>query len=93
VPTCSCAAGHNAQMTGMDLAPGWVNVGTTNLPWANASPELPLFKITCDPAAPPHPYLGRVFYTQDPDRALITGKSKDVGSIVMQFRGLAARAP
>jgi hypothetical protein len=70
-------------MTGMDLAPGWVNVGTTNLPWANASPEL----------APPHPYLGRVFYTQDPDRALITGKSKDVGSIVMQFRGLAARAP
>ena len=32
--------------------------------------------------------------TQDPGRALITGKCADVGSIVMQqFRGLTARAP
>jgi cytochrome c peroxidase len=38
--------------------------------------------------------LGRVIYTQDPGRALISGKCYDVGSIVMaQFRGLAARAP
>ena len=35
-----------------------------------------------------------MIYTQDPGRALITGKCHDVGSIVMQqFRGLAARAP
>jgi cytochrome c peroxidase len=35
-----------------------------------------------------------VTYTQDPGRALISGKCADVGSIVMQqFRGLAARAP
>jgi hypothetical protein len=43
---------------------------------------------------PPHPYLGRVIYTNDPGRALITGKCVDIGSIVMgQFRGLVARAP
>jgi len=35
-----------------------------------------------------------VFYTQDPGRALISGKCADAGSILMQqFRGLAARAP
>jgi cytochrome c peroxidase len=35
-----------------------------------------------------------VIYTQDPGRALISGKCNDVGAIVMQqFRGLAARAP
>ena len=41
-----------------------------------------------------HPYLGRVIYSTDPGRALISGRCVDVGSIVMQqFRGLAARAP
>jgi cytochrome c peroxidase len=35
-----------------------------------------------------------VIYTQDPGRALISGKCADVGSIVVpQLRGLAARAP
>jgi cytochrome c peroxidase len=87
-------------MTGMDLAPGWVDVGTANYPtWTEPAvfsekSELPVFKITCDRAAPPHPYLGRTIYTTDPGRALITGRCNDVGSIVMgQFRGLAARAP
>ena len=56
--------------------------------------QLPVFKITCDKSALPHPYLGRTIYTTDPGRALITGRCNDVGSIVMgQFRGLAARAP
>ncbi len=42
----------------------------------------------------PHAYLGREIFTQDPGRAVITGKCADVGSIVMQqFRGLAGRAP
>jgi hypothetical protein len=71
-----------------------IDIGTTNLPTAKESPELPLFHITCDASAPPHPQLGRSFLTQDPGRALITGKCADVGSIVMQqFRGLIARAP
>jgi cytochrome c peroxidase len=53
-----------------------------------------VFKITCSRDANPHPYLGRVIFTTDPGRALISGKCADVGSIVMQqLRGLAARAP
>ena len=96
----TCATCHNAQMTGQDLAAGWVDVGTTNFPtwtepatWAETS-ELPVFKITCARDADPHPYLGRVIYTTDPGRALISGRCVDVGSIVMQqLRGLSARAP
>jgi hypothetical protein len=87
-------------MTGQDLSAGWVDVGTTNYPtwtepgmWAEAA-ELPVFKITCRPDADPHPYLGRVIYTTDPGRALISGRCVDVGSIVIQqMRGLAARPP
>ena len=71
-----------------------IDIGTTNLPIAKESPELPLFRITCDASAPPHAQLGRTFLTQDPGRGLITGKCADVGSILMQqFRGLTARAP
>jgi hypothetical protein len=99
----TCATCHNSVMAGTDLSAGWVDVGTTNRPWAreavpnpwtNDKHELPLFKITCNEDARPHPFLGREIYTQDPGRALISGKCIDVGSIVMgQFRGLAARAP
>jgi len=96
----TCATCHNAQMTGQDLSAGWVDLGTTNYPrWTepplySAAQELPVFKVTCKPSASPHPYLGRVIYTTDPGRALISGRCVDVGSIVMQqFRGLAARAP
>jgi hypothetical protein len=99
----TCATCHGMHMTGMDVANGWMDIGTTNLPWAvetplnpwnKQEPEMPLFKITCKPHVAPHPFLGRVIYTQDPGRALISGKCNDVGTIVMQqFRGLAARAP
>ncbi len=99
----TCATCHGMHMMGMDIANGWMDIGTTNLPWAREEPQnpwnarqeqMPLFKITCKPDVPPHPFLGRVIYTQDPGRALISGKCNDVGAIVMQqFRGLAARAP
>jgi hypothetical protein len=96
----TCATCHNSRLVGMDLAPGYVDLGTTNYPkWTESAlwtekPDLPVFKVTCDKNAPPHPYLGRVIYTTDPGRALISGKCVDVGSIVMQqLRGLAARAP
>jgi cytochrome c peroxidase len=99
----TCSTCHGMHMTGMDVANGWMDIGTTNLPWAREAPqnpwttekpELPLFKVTCRADLPPHPFLGRVIYTQDPGRALISGKCNDVGAIVMQqFRGLAARAP
>ena len=91
----SCGSGcHNTLLMGMDLAPGYMDLGLNNLPWANARPDLPLFKVVCDTAAVPQSYLGRVIYTHDPGRALITGKCIDVGaSMTQQSRGLAARAP
>jgi hypothetical protein len=99
----TCGTCHGMHMTGMDTANGWMDIGTTNLPWASEPerspwakkvPELPLFKVTCDKSHSPHPFYGRVIFTQDPGRALITGKCNDVGTIVMQqFRGLAARPP
>ena len=99
----TCSTCHGMHMTGMDVANGWMDIGTTNLPWAREAPlnpwtkdapQLPLFKVTCNADISPHPFLGRVIYTQDPGRALISGKCNDVGAIVMQqFRGLAARAP
>jgi len=93
----TCATCHNARMTGMDFAPGWMDLGTGNKPWADDLPmtaELPLFKLTCKASAPSHPFLGRVIYTHDPGRALTSGRCIDIGAITMQqFRGLAARAP
>src|SRR5688572_21317561 len=99
----TCATCHGMHMTGMDTAYGWMDIGTTNLPhasevplnpWTQARPQMPLFRVTCKPTVTPHPFLGRVIYTQDPGRALISGQCNDVGTIVMQqFRGLSARAP
>ncbi|MCP5345324.1 MAG: hypothetical protein H7A04_00450 [Pseudomonadales bacterium] len=90
----TCATCHNMANTGMDLAPGYVDLGTTNMPTANNMPDLPLFKLTCNDKAPPHPFLGRVIYTHDPGRALISGLCTDIGAITMQqLRGLSARAP
>ena len=89
-----CANCHNLQHMGMDSSPGFMDLGTQNLPTADPLPDLPLFKLTCSPGFTPHPYLGRVVYTHDPGRALITGKCVDIGSINMQqLRSLAARAP
>ncbi|MEO6185384.1 MAG: hypothetical protein ABIP38_09145 [Steroidobacteraceae bacterium] len=99
----TCATCHGMHLTGMDTANGWMDIGTTNLPWASevplnpwnvTKPELPLFKVTCKDRVPPHPFLGRVIFTQDPGRALISGRCNDVGTIVIQqLRGLSARAP
>ena len=99
----TCATCHGMHMMGLDSANGWMDIGTTNLPWATevplnpwneAKPQMPLFRVTCKADVRPHPFLGRVIYTQDPGRALVSGLCNDVGTIVMQqFRGLAARAP
>jgi hypothetical protein len=90
----TCAFCHNMQHTGMDVAPGQVDLGTTNEPFAPTAPELPLFKLTCKEGFRPHPHLGRVVYTQDPGFALTTGRCIDIGKItIQQMRGLSARAP
>jgi hypothetical protein len=93
----SCNTCHNHQNMGNDLAPGFMDIGVENMPNATLQPDYrdyPLFKITCNADAPPHPFLGRVIYTTDPGTALVTGKCVDVGSVnFQQLRGLAARAP
>ena len=90
----NCVGCHNMAMTGLDVAPGYMDLGTTNWPHAEPNDELPLFKLTCSANARPHPYLGRVIYTHDPGRALVTGRCREIGAITMQqLRGLAARAP
>ncbi len=91
----SCGSGcHNTLLMGMDLAPGFMDLGLNNYPWADNRPDLPLFKVVCAPGAKPQSYLGRVIYTHDPGRALITGKCADVGAtMTQQLRALAARAP
>lgn len=90
----TCAGCHNMVQTGMDVAPGYLDLGTTTYPTATPAPDLPLFRIDCHADARPHPYLGRQIYTTDPGRALVTGRCADVGKVVVQqMRGLAARAP
>ena len=93
----TCSTCHSARLTGSNADQRPMDVGTTNPAFTDGSLNvqgLPLFKITCRQGAPAHPFLGRVIYTTDPGRALITGKCSDVGSIVaQQLRGLAARAP
>ncbi|MGQ9427361.1 hypothetical protein ACXYTJ_13525 [Gilvimarinus sp. F26214L] len=89
-----CNFCHNMTKSGMDVAPGQVDLGTTNEPFAEPAPHLPLFKLTCKAEFPPHPHLGREVYTSDPGLALTTGRCKDIGKITIQpMRGLAARAP
>lgn len=90
----SCAMCHVMPMTGSDSQTGWIDIGTQTQPFASADPELPLFKLTCKPGKPQHMFLGRVIYTNDPGRALITGRCDDIGAIVVpQLRGLKSRAP
>jgi len=86
--TFTCATCHAGGIT------RWMDIGTTTAVTANDSPDLPMFRITCEASAEPHPVFGRAIFTHDPGRALISGKCADVGSIVLgQIRGLAARAP
>jgi hypothetical protein len=88
----SCVFCHNMTYMGMDVAPGQIDLGTANRPFADSQPWLPLFRVTC--LGKPHPHYGRVILTSDPGYALTTGKCADVGRITLQsMRGLPARAP
>lgn len=88
----SCVFCHNMTQMGNDVAPGQVDLGTTNAPFADPAPHLPLFRIRC--LGEPHPHYGNVILTHDPGYALTTGRCADVGRITLQsMRGLAGRAP
>lgn len=88
----SCVFCHNMSFMGMDVAPGQVDLGTTNQPFADPAPWLPLFRVTC--LGKPHRHYGRTIMTSDPGFALTTGRCADVGRITLQsLRGMSARAP
>lgn len=88
----SCVFCHNMSQMGNDVAPGQVDLGTNNLPFADPAPELPLFEITCN--GEPHPHYGKTILTTDPGFGLITGRCADVGKITLQsMRSLSSRAP
>ena len=88
----SCVFCHNMSQMGNDVAPGQVDLGTTNLPFADPAADMPLFRVTC--LKEPHPHYGRVILTYDPGFALTSGRCADVGKITLQsMRGLSARAP
>ena len=90
--TGTCVSCHDVPYTGESSA-HWIDTGSTNLPWATDRKDLPLFKITCTTGSS-QPYLGKEILTQDPGRALVTGKCADVGKIgVQDLRALASRAP
>jgi cytochrome c peroxidase len=77
----TCTRCHSAASAAVPM-----EIGTVNRASKDEAGPLPLFKVTCN--------AGKVIYTEDPGRALVTGRCADVGAIVMQqLRGLAARAP
>lgn len=89
-----CNFCHNMTRTGLDVAPGQVDLGTTNSPYADPAPHLPLFKLTCKEGFAPHAHIGKVVFTTDPGLALTTGRCKDIGKITIQsMRGMSSRAP
>ncbi len=77
----SCASCHTPSRSATPM-----NIGVLNLATPDESTPLPVFKATCA--------NGRIIYTQDPGRALVTGRCTDIGVTVMQqLHGLAAHAP
>jgi cytochrome c peroxidase len=55
-----------------------------------SAPDLPVYQVTCTAG----PLAGRMVYTSDPGRALLTGQCSDIGRLKGPvLRGLAARAP
>jgi len=100
----SCALCHGLYNVGADQivhAQHAVGVGGDAYAYAKSlglyapppARDLPIFELTC-PAATPNGYFTTTVQTNDPGRALITGKCADIGSFtVAPLRGLAAHAP
>ena len=88
----SCVFCHNMSYMGMDVAPGQVDLGTTNQPFADPAPHLPLFRITC--TGKPHPHYGRTILTSDPGFALTTGEMRRCRTdhVAVAARHVGARA-
>lgn len=88
--TATCASCHGATVAGLPAATR-SNAARLRRPVFSAQESgeetvLPLFRVTCR--------SGRVLFTEDPGRGLITGRCRDVGVLAaQQLRGLASRPP
>ncbi len=89
----TCATCHNGLHTGSDVTGNHPGLGVAELTGGLPADDLPLFRATCREGAS-IPQGGRVLYTHDPGRALITGRCADLGEVnAQQLRALAARPP
>jgi len=94
----NCAICHNQAGSGNDAfqnAQHDLGVSGDLAAFGGPSPatDLPIFVVTCNAGAPTA-YHSSVIYTNDPTRALISGKCADVGrSTVPQLRALASHPP
>jgi mono/diheme cytochrome c family protein len=89
----TCATCHNGLHTGSDVTGNHPGLGVAASPGGLPADDLPLFRATCREGAS-LPHGGRVLYTHDPGRALITGRCADLGEVnSQQLRALAARPP
>jgi cytochrome c peroxidase len=94
----TCSGCHNEPANGSDPSPnGQLDIGiggqAMNFRGPLPAKDLPVFRLTCTGGAS-HPFAGGTVTTNDPSRALITGKCSDIGRrTIPPLRALAARAP
>ncbi len=97
--TGSCTTCHNFKHAGSDfLAAAQRDIGTggqgSQIGGASVAKDLPVFKLTCPAGSFLWDPTLTTVTTNDPGKALITGKCKDIGSVtVPNMRGLAAQEP
>lgn len=95
----SCGTCHNIKNGGTDALPNGqrdIGIGGQSVVFGGPTPatDLPIFKLTCIGGVL-HPFHNKTpILTNDPGRALITGKCADIGAkTVPGLRALASRAP
>jgi cytochrome c peroxidase len=94
-----CSTCHNQTAGGADVLPASlrdIGVGGQSVAFGGqpVTYDLPVLKLTCKDGKQPHAFSGPVVITNDPGRALISGKCTDIGQrTVPPLRALASRAP
>lgn len=98
VPAGTCSTCHNQANSGSDglpVAQRDIGIGgsQSNIGGPVAASDLPVFEVTCKPGFTT-PFNGTKVVTNDPGKALITGKCADIGRrTIPSMRALSAHAP